>query len=50
MKQLFESLLNRYCIELKTSMKGSSFVLDFVNYKYQKINLKRGGGVKNGAI
>ena len=44
-KELFESLLHRYQIGLKTSMKGSDFIFDCVNfldYKCHKINLNHG--------
>ena len=30
--ELFESLCNRYQIELETSMKGSDFLFDCVNW------------------
>ena len=45
-KQLLESILNRYKIRLETSMKGSDFIFDCVNllyYKCHKINLNCGG-------
>ena len=45
-KELFESLLNRYQTGLDTSMKGSDFIFDWVNlfhYKCHKINLKCAG-------
>ena len=44
-QELFESLLNRYQIELKTWMKGSNFLFDYVNllhYNCHKIYLKCG--------
>ena len=40
----FESLLNRYQIWLKTSIRDSDCIFDYVNllhYKCHKINLKR---------
>ena len=43
-KELLESLLNRYRIELETSMRGSDFIFDCLNLlrnKCLKINLKR---------
>ena len=43
-KDLLESLLNRYRIELETSMRGSDFIFDCINLlcnKSLKINLKR---------
>ena len=45
-EELFESLLSRYYIGLETSMKGSDFIFDcinFLHYKCHKINVKRGG-------
>ena len=45
-EELFESLLNRYQIELETSMRGSDFIFHCVHllhYKYHKVNFKRGG-------
>ena len=42
-KKLFKSCLYRYQIVLKTSIKGSDFIFDlvdfFFHYKFQKINL-----------
>ena len=35
-KELFESLLSRYQIGLKTSMNGSDFIFDCVNLLYYK--------------
>ena len=43
--ELFESFLSRYQAGLKTSMKGSDFILDSVQllyYKCHDINFKRG--------
>ena len=40
-EEIFESLVNRYQINLKESMKDSEFHLLY--YKYHKINLNRGG-------
>ena len=45
-EELFHSLLSRYQIGLKASMKGSEFVFDYVHlsyYKWHKINPNRGG-------
>ena len=45
-KELFESLLQRYQEGLEESMKGSEFVfdsVDFLEYKLNKIGLNRGG-------
>ena len=45
-KELFESLLQRYQEGLEDSMKGSQFVFDSVDlleYKLNKISLNRGG-------
>ena len=45
-KELFESLLNRYQIRLKASIRGSGFIFGCVNllyYKFNKINPNRGG-------
>ena len=42
-KELLESLLNRYRIELETSMRRSDFIFDCINLlcnKCLKINLK----------
>ena len=44
--ELFESLCSRYHGNLKTSMKGSEFILDSVQlmyYKCHKVNYRRGG-------
>ena len=44
-EKLFDSPYSRYRIRLKTSMKGSDFIFDYVNllyYKCQKINLNCG--------
>ena len=49
-KELFESLLNRYQIGLKASMRGSGFIFGCANllyYKFNKINPNRGGSYKN---
>ena len=35
-KKLFKSCLYRYEIVLKTSMKGSDFIFDLVDYFYYK--------------
>ena len=45
-KELFESLLNRYQIGSETSLRGSDFVIDcfsLLHYKCHKINFKCGG-------
>ena len=45
-KELFQSLLQRYQEGLEESMKGSEFVfdsVDFLEYKLNKIGLNRGG-------
>ena len=45
-KEVFESLLSRYQIKLKTLMKGSDFIFDGVNLlyrKYQKISFSLSG-------
>ena len=45
-EELFESLLSRYLIGLKTPVKGSDFIFDCVDllhYKCHKINLNCGG-------
>ena len=45
-KNLFNSLLQRYQKGLEESMKGSDFVFDYVeslNYIFHKIDLKRSG-------
>ena len=44
-KKHFKSLLDRYQIGLKTSMRGSDFIFDFVHllyYKFHKINPNQG--------
>ena len=44
-KELFESLLNRYQNELETSIRGSDFMSNYVHliyYKCHKINRNRG--------
>ena len=44
--ELFESLLSKHQIGLKTSMRESDFILDSVQllcYKFYKINFKLGG-------
>ena len=44
-KEIFESLLSRYQIGLKTSMKESHFIFDLIQllfYKYREVNLKCG--------
>ena len=49
-KKRFESLLNRYQIELETSMRGSHFIFDRINLlhcKHHKINLKLEGSYKD---
>ena len=35
-EELFESILNRYQIELETSMRGSDFIFDCVHLLYYK--------------
>ena len=45
-EEVFESLLNRYQIGFKISIKGSNFIFGYVNllhYKCNIINLKRSG-------
>ena len=45
-KEIFELLLSRYWIELKTSVKGSDFAFDCANllyHKYHKISFILGG-------
>ena len=45
-QEFFKSLLSRYQISLETSMKGSNFVFDYVDFlycKYHKVNLRPGG-------
>ena len=45
-KNLFESLFQKYQEGLENSIKGSEFVFDNVNllyYKFHKISLNRGG-------
>ena len=45
-EELFESLLSRYLIGLKTPVKGSDFIFDCVDllyYKCHKINRNCGG-------
>ena len=45
-KELFESLLNRYPIGLEMSMRGSDYIFDYVHLLYckcHKINPNRGG-------
>ena len=45
-KNLFDSLLQRYQKDLEASMRGSDFVFDYVeslNYIFHKIDLKRSG-------
>ena len=44
-EKLFESLLNRYQIGLRRSMRGIDFIFDCVHLycKCHKINFKRGG-------
>ena len=49
-EELFQSLLSRYHVVLKTSMKGSDFGIDCVHllyYKGQKINPNRRGSYKD---
>ena len=44
--ELFESLLLRYQIGSETSMRGNGFIFDpvqLLEYKFHKINFKRGG-------
>ena len=44
-KELFESLLNRYQNELETSIRGTDFMSNYVHliyYKCHKINRNRG--------
>ena len=46
MKEIFELLLSRYWIELKTSVKGSDFTFDSANLlycKYHQISFILGG-------
>ena len=46
----FESLLNRYQIELENSKRGCDFLLGCVHllyYKCHKMNFKRGGSCKD---
>ena len=46
--ELFKSLLLRCQIGLETLMRGSDFIFDSVkllDYKYHKINFKRGWGI-----
>ena len=43
-EELFQSLFSIYQIRLEISMIGSDFVFD---YKYHKINFKRGGSSKD---
>ena len=38
--ELFESLLNGYQIELKTSIRGSGFIIDYVYLLYYKCHKK----------
>ena len=45
-EKLFDSILKRYQEGLEVSVKGSDFILDYVeslNYIFDKIDLKRGG-------
>lgn len=45
-EQVFESLLSRYQVGLKTLMRGSHFIFDDINFLYyecHKINFKGGG-------
>ena len=44
-KELFESLLSRYQIDLETSIRGSDFIFNLVQllYKCHKMNVKLGG-------
>ena len=45
-EQIFESLLSRYQLGLKTSMKGTNFIFDSVEllyHKCHKVNFKRVG-------
>ena len=45
-EQIFESLLSRYQVGLKTLMRGSHFIFDDINflcYECHKINFKGGG-------
>ena len=45
-EEIIELLLSRYKIGLETSMKGSDFIFNVVNFLYYKchiINFKRGG-------
>ena len=49
-EELFQSLLSRYHVVLKTSMKGSDFGIDCVYllyYKGHKINPNRRGSYKD---
>ena len=49
-EELFQSLLSRYHVVLKTSMKGSDFGIDCVHllyYKGHKINPNRRGSYKD---
>ena len=49
-EDLFQSLLSRYQILLKTSIKGCDFIFDFVNllyYKCHKTNAKRSKSYKD---
>lgn len=44
--KVFKSLLSRYEIWLETSMRGNDFIfgcIDSLNYKFRRMNLKRGG-------
>ena len=44
--EVYESLYSRYQFELETSIKGSDFILFYINllqYKCDEINLKRVG-------
>ena len=35
-KELFDSLLSSYQIDLEVSMKGSDYIFDYVHLSYQK--------------